>query len=249
MSARDLAIGLLLGGEAPRNDIFHYILDNMEATIEAPINNKFKYTASLLASDRFEFYNSGEQYQYKNGDVDGVFDHTSYRKNIFSILTAWENNVPLFSCVQLLASYSDYYQYDTYYSSGNVRHMNLFIEEERAYKSGTLAFASNTMTYNFSSGTFNHRATIPPTSWDIHKIKYKVDRTDPDNLKTVIDSEWDDSGGNTGSYIQQTYPMWSGTFSDISYNEVIRKYADITQAVYEANGYTYKTNYMILPAP
>lgn len=108
------------GGGGGKDPLFHYILDNSTNWIDLPIDNKFKYTASLLHSDRTEFYNMDLiPFMWNSAsdiDTDGTIPKSPVRleDQIMVFITAWEYDTPLYSYMAAMSRWDkcDYFSVD-----------------------------------------------------------------------------------------------------------------------------------------
>ena len=255
-----LAIGLVLGrkkgGGGNRSDVFHDILDNSEAWIEARIDSKFKYTASLWYTERFELYDSG-YLNYVNGfdsDNTTVYEMLPIecRKNVYCTLVAWENNVPLFAKIYDWNSYSqmrDSYLHVDWIDNGITKPYHFFTPIY-SFIRNSAAFADENIYLNFN-GTFSHSIHVPSFSFQCNKKTYKSRYgTSSEHFpEPVLDTDETVTISPDWQFPTNivTMPDYNGTFSDISYSEVISKYSEIVQAIYAANGVTLRNSYLPVP--
>lgn len=252
------ATGLLLGrkqGGGYRSDVFRDILDNSEAWLNAPIDDKFKYTASIWYSERLDVYDSGYLSPYDGTDSDGTVYFSfspRYRKNFYTILTAWENDTPLFAN---LAEWNTYTRMTgesdigaNYYDENNISRKYYFTTPVYTYIRGTASFGGDVLSYDFDSyGVYRHSISVPIIRAVCNKKTYRAVNENTDSEPQIelvsdedvtVDSRWGDS--------IYTIPFYEGTFADISDAEIKSKYTEIVKAIYTANGKLFR-NSRIMP--
>ena len=101
------------GGGGGKDPLFHYIIENSTNWIDLPIDNKFKYTASLLHTNRTEFYDirlypgtPPSTYQDSDGTV--VRLPAYLYEAFFLFITAWEYDTPLYSYMASMSMHPPY---------------------------------------------------------------------------------------------------------------------------------------------
>ena len=119
MAARDLAIGLLLGGGGGQKEdlMFDELLQKSTQVSTVPINNKFHYTVNAIQSIPFDFgleqYGDLPQIKYTNilffdqfysrgGTQDGydtgdMYEWTTWAPKLYLFAIAYENNNPIYA--------------------------------------------------------------------------------------------------------------------------------------------------------
>lgn len=229
-----------------RSDLFHYILDNSFEWHDIPIDNKFKFTVSVTMDDpHLWFWNSGYLNECYSTDGDDAKVHFyDYRLNLYLFVTAWENNIPLFSMpygAYISRKYSSNYTTKTV---DGIQKKYWFGGIEYKYKPNTLQFSNNNFNYSFNTaqGRFGHKLIIPDINFVLHQKWFHDNNTSPEVPHIVMYDEQDVSyTARTSTQTIYTVPSFEGTFSDISYIDVIDKYQEeIVKAIYEANGYVFR---------
>jgi hypothetical protein len=118
------------------------------------------------------------------------------------------------------------------------------------YIKNSAEFVGDDIYFNFNSG-FNHIIHVPSFRWRCNKKTYTTAPREHETEMPVIvlESEEEvtfDPGWRFPTGLC-TIPDYSGTFSDISYSEIISKYNEITEAIYAANGAVLR-NCLLLPS-
>ena len=251
-----LVIGLSFGrndSPAYRSDVFHDILDNSEAWLDAPIDDRFKYTASLWYTERFEVYDSGYRWYTHGRDSDGVYYEKmpmTYRKNLYPVLTAWMNDTPLFSKLYSARTLNEDEKAATWKDKehGNINRTFYYNTPIYTYIRNSAEFIGDDIRFNYNDG-FNHSIYVPNFRWRCIKKNYtEVPRQDSSEMPVIVfESEEEVTQDYGWSANINTMPDYNGTFSDISYSEIISKYNEITEAIYAANGAVLR-NCLLLPS-
>ena len=242
MGLTESLIYMLLPQES-QSELFHYLLDNSTNWNYIPINNKFKFGVSLLVGDkRLEFYNSGERDYYQRTDSNGAkSDASSYRKSAIVLVTAFEDNSPIYTTVNGLGEFGD----SIYYFEINGKNY-LYASNNRELIPNSESFISGSFDFKFdSSGYFNHIITFPGFMYTYHEKRYNHNNTVQSPV-IYLESERDVVRTEGGTL--HTRPPFMGTFSDMSAEEVKTKYQqEIVPAIYESKGYTFRDDFWVDP--
>lgn len=251
MSARDLAIGLLLGGGETKS-YFQHILDNQHDVIWNVVNTHFKVSLGVFYNNsNIGFYNSGvvPYCDYNIATSEARLDFR-FNKVLYSVATVWKDDEPIYcSLVQRWGgqdgintfTYYDHRKY-TYYA---------YIEEP---KMETVHFDQRTFNVfvelNASQGRISTTMySTPDLTWTKNYKHYSYTPLTPDEFPTIyLDSESEYTDSRSGDARNYLYPRSDGSsISDKTRNELIQIQSDFTKAVYDANNIAYYDG-LVLPS-
>ena len=255
MAVRDLVIGMLLGDEdgEGRDDLFHYVLENTEVQLDMPIDNKFKFSANLLVMKRMDARENayGEWIFGVDSDDNSVYDFLDYDTVvIYPCLIAWENNEPLFMTGYQSSSSNRVYVQHNYYTWENKRwYYRSFWPE---YVSESLRFDNTQYNYEYifnENNIFQHRIRLPDIVWETNDYRAYARIVSGERPKVIASEEPLISTRRMSS--SPFYWLWPGNsgrsydvHSDLSYQEVVSKYREMVEALYQARGINLRNCYV-----
>ncbi len=250
-SCRALLLGAhQSGGNQKHDSIFHDILENSEELGTVDIDGNYKMTINFLFTDRVDLYgiqtNGLRDLYAQDGEgnrYDQQYTWISPRATLFAIF--WRSDVPLYA----VFINGDYLSIMNSYSSITVYKNS---EDKTQYKQ----YVYPRYIYKYKKGSAALSAELSPSEiwrfrgygnikvYDPHitlnnanvnfQCNYKYYGADfPDETKPPKIHLSDENEVNESIYVSPfySYPVYSGVFSDLTNDELLRAWDEIANAI------------------